>query len=52
MPLEPGNMGLNDRRNFVTMFEKGIEDLKKLGRYDLSLLWMKSMDTYLNLTKK
>ncbi len=28
----------------------GIEDLNKLGRFDLSLLWTKSMDTYLNLT--
>jgi len=25
------------------------EDLNKLGRFDLSLLWTKSMNTYLNL---
>ena len=50
MPLEAGNMGLNDRRDFISMFKKSIEDLKKLGKFDLSLLWMKSMDTYLNLT--
>ena len=43
-------MGLNDRRDFISMFKKGIEELKKLGKYDISLLWMKSMDTYLNLT--
>ena len=49
LPLEAGNMGLNDRRNFITMFKKSIEDLNKLGRFDLSLLWTKSMDTYLNL---
>ena len=24
-------------------------DLNKLGRFDLSLIWTKSMDTYLNL---
>lgn len=50
LPLEAGNMGLNDRRDFISMFKKSIEDLKKLGKFDLSLLWMKSMDTYLNLT--
>ena len=50
LPLEAGNMGLNDRRDFIAMFKKSIEDLKKLGKFDLSLLWMKSMDTYLNLT--
>ena len=47
--LEAGNMGLNDRRDFISMFKKSIEDLNKLGRFDLSLLWTKSMDTYLNL---
>ena len=50
LPLEAGNMGLNDRRNFITMLKKSIEDLNKLGRFDLSLLWTKSMDTYLDLT--
>ncbi len=50
LPLEAGNMGLNDRRDFISMFKKGMEELKKLGKYDISLLWMKSMDTYLNLT--
>ncbi len=49
LPLEAGNMGLNDRRDFISMFKKSIEDLNKLGRFDLSLLWTKSMDTYLNL---
>ena len=49
LPLEAGNMGLNDRRDFIAMFKKSIEDLNKLGRFDLSLLWTKSMDTYLNL---
>ena len=50
LPLEAGNMGLNDRRDFIAMFKKSIEDLNKLGRFDLSLLWTKSMDAYLDLT--
>ena len=50
LPLEAGNMGLNDRRDFISMFKKSIEDLNKLGRFDLSLLWTKSMDAYLDLT--
>lgn len=51
LPLSSGELGLNDRANFISMFEQCIGDMKKLGRYDLSLLWMKSMDTYLSLTK-
>jgi len=50
LPLEAGNMGLNDRSDFIAMFKKSIEDLNKLGKFDLSLLWTKSMDTYLDLT--
>ena len=50
LPLEAGNMGLNDRRDFISMFKECIEDLNKLGRFDLSLLWTKSMDAYLDLT--
>ena len=49
LPLEAGNMGLNNRRDFISMFKKSIEDLNKLGRFDLSLLWTKSMDAYLDL---
>ena len=30
LPLEAGNMGLNDRRDFIAMFKKSIEDLNKL----------------------
>ena len=50
LPLEAGNMGLNDRRDFISMLKECIEDLNKLGRFDLSLLWTKSMDAYLDLT--
>lgn len=32
LSLEAGNMGLNDRRDFISMFKKSIEDLNKLGR--------------------
>ena len=50
LQLAAGNMGLNDRRDFISMFKECIEDLNKLGRFDLSLLWTKSMDAYLDLT--
>ena len=36
--------------DFISMFKECIEDLNKLGRFDLSLLWTKSMDAYLDLT--
>ena len=29
LPLEAGNMGLNDRRDFISMFKECIEDLNK-----------------------
>lgn len=32
LPLEAGNMGLNDRRDFISMFKKSIEDLKANNR--------------------
>lgn len=38
-----------NEESFISMFKECIEDLNKLGRFDLSLLWTKSMDTYLNL---
>ena len=31
LPLEAGNMGLNDRRDFIAMFKKSIEDLRKVN---------------------
>ena len=34
LPLEAGNMGLNDRRDFISMFKKSIEDLEQYeGQY-------------------
>lgn len=49
LPNEAGSMGANDRKNFISMFEQTISELKKLGRYDLSLFYMKTLDTYLGI---
>ena len=32
LPLEACNMGLNDRRDFISMFKKSIEDLNKINK--------------------
>jgi TFIIF-interacting CTD phosphatase-like protein len=50
-PQETGRMGLNDRCDLVSSFEKVIQDMKKLGKYDLQMFYMRSMNTYLNLAK-
>lgn len=49
-PQETGQMGLNDRCNLISSFEKVIQDMKKLGKYDLQMFYMRNMNTYLNLT--
>lgn len=46
-----GEMGLNDRGNFIAMFEKAIKDMKTLGRFDLMSFYMRNMDIYVNWVK-
>ncbi len=52
LPNGTGNMGLNDRRDFISLFEKSIEDMQRLGRYDLSLVYAKNKNAYLDLVEK
>ena len=51
-PQETGCMGLNDRCDLISSFEKVIQDMKKLGRYDLQMFYMRNMNTYLNASSK
>ena len=39
-PEETGCMGLNDRCDLISSFEKVIQDMNKLGRYDLQMFYM------------
>lgn len=34
LPLETEGIGLYDRGNFVDIFKKTVQDLKRLGQYD------------------
>lgn len=52
LPHGIGNLGLNDRCNFVSMFEEAIRDLNKLKRYDLSQFYKKNMTIYENIAGK
>ena len=45
-------MGLNDRCDLISSFEKVIQDMNKLGRYDLQMFYMRNMNTYLNAISK
>ena len=49
---ETGCMGLNDRCDLISSFEKVIQDMNKLGRYDLQMFYMRNMNTYLNASSK
>ena len=51
-PPETGCMGLNDRCDLISSFEKVIRDMNKLGRYDLQMFYMRNMNTYLNASSK
>lgn len=51
-PQETGCMGLNDRCDLISSFEKFIQDMNKLGRYDLQMFYMRNMNTYLNASSK
>ena len=51
-PQETGCMGLNDRCDLISSFEKVIQDMTKLGRYDLQMFYMRNMNTYLNASSK
>lgn len=51
-PPETGCMGLNERCDLISSFEKVIRDMNKLGRYDLQMFYMRNMNTYLNANNK
>ena len=51
-PQETGCMGLNDRCDLISSFEKVIQDMNKLGRYYLQMFYMRNMNTYLNASSK
>ena len=52
LPSGTGTMGLNDRRNFISMFEEAVQDLQKLARYDLSQFYKRNMVIYENIAKR
>ena len=51
-PQETGHMGLNERCDLISSFEKVIQDMNKLGKYDLQMFYMRNMNTYLNLERQ
>lgn len=48
LPKDPslGNMGLNDRANFIDMFRKSIRDMNTLGQKKLASYYQYSMQMY------
>ncbi|MDE5910107.1 MAG: hypothetical protein K2H52_15395 [Lachnospiraceae bacterium] len=46
LPMETGNMGLKDRRDFMDMFKKTISDMNLLCQRDTAAYYLYSMQTY------
>ena len=46
LPLSSGNMGLNERRNFMDMFEKSISDMTLLKEQQTAAYYRYSMQAY------
>lgn len=51
LPLSAGNMGLNDRRNFINMFEDSINSLTLLKAKKAAAYYKQSVQAYLNFVK-
>ena len=52
LPLEAGNMGLNDRRDFMDMFKNVISDMKLLSQKRTAAYYQYSMQAYWDFMNK
>lgn len=46
LPYEVSNMHLNDKNNFVKMFEDATKEQIKLRQYDLAMIYKKSLKAF------
>ncbi|WP_312637393.1 hypothetical protein [Oscillibacter sp.] len=46
LPLDTGSMGINDRGNFPDMYQKEIQQMARLERYDLTKRFVLNRRTY------
>lgn len=52
LPLETGAMGLNDRMDFMNMFQKQITDMKLLSQKRTAAYYQYSMQAYWDFMNK
>ena len=52
LPLSAGNMGLNERRNFINMFEDSINDLTLMKAKKAAAYYKQSVQVYMDFMKK
>lgn len=52
LPMETGNMGLKDRRDFMDMFKKTISDMKLLCQRNTAAYYEYSMQAYWNFMNR
>lgn len=52
LPMGTGNMGLNDRRDFMDMFKNAISDMKLLSQKKAAAYYQYSMQTYWDFMNK
>lgn len=48
LPMETGDMGLNERRDFMDMFKNAIRDMKLLSQHKAAAYYQYSMQAYLD----
>ena len=51
LPLSTGSMGLNERRNFINMFEASINELTMLKAKKAAAYYKQSIQAYMNFVK-
>ena len=51
LPLSAGNMGLNERRNFIDIFEDSINELTMMKAKKAAAYYKQSIQAYMNFVK-
>lgn len=52
LPMGTGTMGLNDKRDFVGMFEDSIKEQITLGQYDVAMRYKRNLKIFSDFFKK
>lgn len=51
LPIGTGRMGLNDKRDFIGMFEDSIKEQITLGQYDVAMRYKRNLKFFSDFAK-